>query len=415
MSWIADYRWICAQAQYDPDNVNYKAAIREFYNANARRVFTMHPWTFARKVAQIDLYGDITGGTVTLTNGGRTVAGVGTAFTSSMQGMWIQPGLTGFKSKLWAQIGRVLNSTTAYLVSPYVWPSVSGSAYTIRQRSAPMPKDCVNYQDVWDANDKSGILGYRNPFEAERIWYDEDVSGTPRWYTDADPWNPQTPERALTAVQSNTAPGALVSGRTYVYRYTWFLGEVETGASPDVEITITGGNDTVTLSGFEQTGPTDGRYARIYRAEKDVGVFYRITTTYDFTSYVDDGTITDRTYPYMDGNNIQYIRPYPRYAAGDGGSVLVRYHYAPRPIQKDTDYVEMPMDAAEAVKAYTVADVLGSVANAAPQAKYWRDLGDERVRQMMRLYITQRPNVARRRAFVGGRMSYMVGSDPTVI
>lgn len=414
MAFLDDYRIIASAVNYDPDNANYKAEVRRTWNANMRQVFAAHPWTFARKTATLDLYGDVVGGTVTFTNNLRTVIGVGTAFDVTMEGSYIQNGLTNLKSARWARVGRVFDSTTMYLVDPWVYPTVSTTAYTVRQRYVPMPKDCVNYQNVWDADDKSGTLGYRNAFDAERMWYDEDISGTPRWYTDADSYNPPTPERALTATASNTIPGALVSGRTYVYKYTWYLAGVESGSSPEVEVTLGATDDTVTLTGFEQSGPTDGRYVRIYRAEKDVGVFYRLITTYNLTTYVDDGSITDRTYPYLDGDNIQYIRPYPRYAQGDGGTVQVRYHYMPREIQKDTDYVEAPLDASEAIRALTIADILGRN-NAMGQADYWRTIAKERMKALQQHYLTQRPNVIVRRPFVGGNRSFLIGTDPRVV
>ena len=204
-----------------------------------------------------------------------------------------------------------------------------------------------------------------------------------------------------------------MSGRTYVYKYAWFLAGIETGTSPEVEVTLGATDDTVTLTGFEQSGSTDGRYVRIFRAEKDVGIFYRIATSYNISSYVDDGSITDRTYPYLDGNTVQAIRPYPRYGAGTDGSAMVRYHYMPRDIQKDSDYVEAPLDAHEAIRYATVADILGRN-NASGQMQHYRDLSNERIRALMRHYLTQQPNVAVRRPFEGGSRAFMIGSDPRV-
>lgn len=408
------YQYICQLTDHQPDNVAHRQIIYGFLNANVRSLFTRKPWTFARKVAQVTLRGDVVGGTATFTQGSKSVVGIGTAFTSAMEGMWINVGLTDFNPAHWFRIGRVQSTTQAYLDEQWLLPGIGPTTYTLRQRFVAMPRDCVNYQNVWDSQDVQGILGYQRPESADRGWFDESITGTPKWYSDADSWNPRTPDRAPTATL-HAALGSLVADRPLKYKYTWLVGDTETGASPIVEITPTGTSLQVDLSGFQENlTAADGRKACLYKAD-DTGIFYKLDE-FNGATYVDDGSVAvNRAIPYTDANNRQYIRVYPRLAAGSDDLVVsVRYWFTPRELQKASDYPEMPPDAEEAVKAMTIADVFTKNGNAG-QANVWRALAKERIGHLERHYLTQRTSIAVRRPYGQQRSTYMMGTDPVLV
>lgn len=405
-NWSGRRGFIRQQTAFEPENDSYNAQLLGFFNTNLLHVFTMRAWTFARKVAVIPVYADVATGTVTLTNGSRSVVGSGTAWTTAMEGCYLQTGTSAFNPGRWVRIGRVSSATVLLLESPYPFAGVAGVAHTIRQRYVPMPRDCVRYQTVTDANADRGMLAYRNPYEVDRIYLDEDVGGTPFWYTDAPSYNPPTPERALTATL--TAGGALVSGRTYQWKYTWRIGDAETGASNVVEATPSGANLSVNLTGMQEIAGNDGRYLRLYQAEKDVGIFYLVGEY----SAVSAGTpipiadpITDRTTPYVDGNQTQFIRVFPRNNTDSTIYASVRYHYRPREIQKDSDYPDMPTDCEEAITALTIANVLDTQNNPSGAAT-WRNLAAARIRTMEGTYMAQEPEATVRRTWIGSRGGY---------
>lgn len=406
---------IYQQSDYQPNSSAYDTQLLAFYNTNMRAIVRMHPWTFLRRTAVVRLYADYATGTATFTANSRVVTGSGTAWTSTMAGSWIQAATSSFSIRRWHRIGRVASATSLFLEDPFPGVTATGSVFTIRQRFVPMPRDCLNYQTTTDPQQKQGMLWYVPPDEADASMYNEDTTGTPRLYTDADPWSPRTPERALTATLA--AGGSLVAGRVYVYKWTWQVGDTETGSSPTVEATPTGATLKVSLSGFQEIdSAVYGQSAVLYRAEKDVGIFYKLA---DVTSdpYVDDGTVTlDRSLTYYDANQRQYIRPFPRLGAGsDELDVNVRYHFLPREIQKDSDYLEMPDDVCDVVRAMTVVDVLRTKANAsAATLDVWGEVVKNGIRSMEKRYMAQAPNTTVRRPFSGGAMRWITGTDPSV-
>lgn len=70
---------------------------------------------------------DYTTGTVTLTNGSKTVTGSGTTFTAAMVGRWIKSDTEG----VWYKIAAFVSTTEVTLKRKYVGTTTAGLAYTI--------------------------------------------------------------------------------------------------------------------------------------------------------------------------------------------------------------------------------------------------------------------------------------------
>lgn len=74
---------------------------------------------------------DYTTGTATVSNGGTSVTGSGTTWTSAMAGRQFQ--ITDGSDGNWYEIQSVTNNTTLVLKTPYAGTSVSGGTYRISQ------------------------------------------------------------------------------------------------------------------------------------------------------------------------------------------------------------------------------------------------------------------------------------------
>lgn len=405
-------RYVKQVTGYEPQSDTYDAQLVGFWNARQTELFGIAEWNFAMRLATLSVQPDYATGLCTFTNGSNELSGSGTSWTTAMEGSYIQAATSSFSPAGWRRIGRVASTTSAYLEEDWDLPTASSSAHTIRQLFVPMPKDCKNYRMVTDDQGDRGMLRYVSPGEADRSYLDNDTTGTPCWYTDGPDLNPRTPERALTASLSATA-GTLTVGRTYYYKYTWYVGGIETGCSPVVSQTPSVGNQTIALSGFQEISPlADGRVAYLYRAD-DVGIYYRIATVSSAGgTYNDSGTAPDRSIPYLDGNRRQFVRVYPRLGAGESADTYtIRYQCYPRELQKDSDYPEMPGDAVEAVRAQVIADVLRSVAGASGSAEHWEALAKDRIRTLQKTEIAQKPiNLVRGAQYADNRPFRVLGT-----
>lgn len=406
-SFLDSYRLIAARVDFDPDSTQYKGQVKRLYNAHMRHLCALRNWTFMRKVATVTLSADVTTGLVTLTNGSATVTGVGTSWTTAMEGRWINIGTASYNPSTWARIGRVASATSLRLESPWTPATSASTTYTIRQRYVQMPRDCLRYQTVWDEQNDRGMLRYVNPYEADKLYLDPDISGTPFWYTDAPTYHGPTPDRAPTAAL--VAGGTLSTSISYTYKYTWTIGGCETGSSADVTATPTAGNQTIRLTGLQEVSGTDGRYLNVYRSESDVGVFYKLGTYSNVTQIDDDGSVTpDRTTPYFDGNESVFVRVFPRNSNTTDVVASLRYQYVPREIQKDSDYPDIPNgDALDAIQCFTIADLIAKAGNDAI-AETWRKQAQARIRELERVALDQEPQETVRRTWWGSRRGYRV-------
>jgi hypothetical protein len=83
---------------------------------------------------------DYTTGTVSATNGNKTITGAGTTFTAAMVGRWIQ--LTDDKN--WYRIAAFTSTTSITLEQTFQGTTATGAAYTIGEASE-LPED---YQEI---------------------------------------------------------------------------------------------------------------------------------------------------------------------------------------------------------------------------------------------------------------------------
>lgn len=118
-------------------------------NKCQREEVETYPWSFLYSNVVINGnfgvgtgIGGLNGGTVSLTLGSTIVTGVGTAFTSAMQGwfLWVGPTLTTP-----VIVAQYVSPTELVLGSPWGSPSVTNSGYTLQ----PLYYDVYPLIEVW--------------------------------------------------------------------------------------------------------------------------------------------------------------------------------------------------------------------------------------------------------------------------
>jgi hypothetical protein len=112
-----------------------------YINDVRRELYKKHDWTFLRKRYQVNLPTDEDTGTVSINQDSRTVTGVGTAFTSDMEGRYIHFSHDSNSKEEWYKIATVNSSTELILEASFVDDSISGEDYLIRKIFHRVPGD----------------------------------------------------------------------------------------------------------------------------------------------------------------------------------------------------------------------------------------------------------------------------------
>lgn len=404
---------------YNPQNSGYDAGVLREMNTQADRILTSEAWPFLITTATLTARGDYFAGTADLTFNSNSVVGTGTAWTSTMEGAWIAPG-SGPEPQEFVRIGRVASPTQIFLVNPYRGATAVGSAYRIRWRFLQMPRDCASLEGIGPGENNQTVFDWLSAQEAEERYFTErnPSVGRPYILTPANPpvWDmgmgqPRTPDTAPTGAA--VAGGSLPTGHVIEHFYTWLVHGTETGRSPTVQTTVSGGNLTVRLTNILEAGGTSGFSARLYRRDVTAGTpAYHVGDYSGVTTIDDDGSTTDKTIVYYDNNSLMYIRPWPRGTDGDAFDIDVRYHRRPRLIQATSDYIELPRDCIDAIKYSTMAE-LAVKFNAAGVAATASVAAQKALTALRAKYIVQRPGeLARRGVLVPDLSAYRRSATP---
>ena len=383
--------------QFQPNAATWKQAFYSMLNQQAVMLYQRAHWKWNNGVYYLYLYADYTTGTMTITQGSQVVTGVGTTWESHMENAWIAPG-TDPSDGEFVRIGRVDSTTQINLPAPYARATQTDTSYVIRWRFYPLPRDVLVFDGMTARTNNFGPLSYISAQEAETLFFNTKDTGTPNFFTPGIPnrWalgqnGPTPPANAPTCTA--VAGGSLTVNTTYTYKYTYYSNGVESGASGTATATTAGANLTIRLTGLERVGATDGAYARIYRAGPD-GLFYKIADHSGSSTYDDDGSDISYSVPYNESGLTQYVRFYPR-TTTDDFEIEMRYQAIPRTIQKDSDYLEMPLDAQMVVE-YGAVAALARAMNKGGIATQYQGLADRLTDQLQRTETAERPQLMAR-------------------
>jgi len=103
------------------------------------------PWTFWQKKADLTLIAEYNTGTVSVTQGGTTVTGVGTTFTSGMAGRKFQSATSEVYT-----IATFTDTTHVELDTAWVSDTISGETFSIYQDTYVLPDDTLRAIAFWD-------------------------------------------------------------------------------------------------------------------------------------------------------------------------------------------------------------------------------------------------------------------------
>lgn len=327
---------------YNPDLQPYKDAVSRTVSRHYQEISTVAPWLFMQNVVQFPVYATYTptaGQTVSITTPTRTVVFTGIAPRPEWVGMvFVGPDGNSYR------INRVFG-TDIFIDPFYLGPTIAGSAsWSIQFDRYALPADCSEPLGFMDRENERGRLLFIDRRREEELFLDATDGGDVFALIEDLHISDRPPEYALGAALA--AGGTLPVGTEFEYCYTFTLQGRE--SPPSIPVTapkITAGNQTVSLTGFEDTRDPaallTGVLKNLYRRNKNGnGRWLRLFTGIleATTTYTDDGSVT----PSQAESNVlapqeprQYVRGY--YTAESDAKLELRYLRKPRRLQADSD------------------------------------------------------------------------------
>lgn len=113
-------------------------------NRSYQTLLNMHPWSFLKRSALVNLVAPYITGTITVATGGTTVTGIGTAWTAGMAGRFIRLS-TQFEYYLISSVDPIAQTL---VIESAASVGVTASAYTIFQRLYPKPTNAKHVINV---------------------------------------------------------------------------------------------------------------------------------------------------------------------------------------------------------------------------------------------------------------------------
>lgn len=327
----------------NPNTAAYKAEVTGFLNDSSQTLYNGERWLFLEKRSSMTVYPDYTTGTVTVTNGSRSVTANNappSTWGSHMNGhQFVGPDGETY-TIAWVDTVAVPNKL--YLTSNYAGAGVAAGAYTIRFFAYTMPDDCVEPGPLSSRDDDRGRISYIDNETEATVYLDRDDTGDPYLYLPAGSWQTRTMDTEPAAVAA--AGGALTASTVFSYLVTIFYEGVEGPPSKVASAATTGANKTINLSALQdlRIGAVEVGYRkRIYRKEGAGAYYFLAETTGAATTYADAGaTAVDFERPLVELGTTHKVWFYPRPDAQQ--DVELWYRRRPRRMQKDQDVPDCP-------------------------------------------------------------------------
>lgn len=332
---------VYATTERNPNTQAYYDRVVNFINDYYLNLCSSNRWLFLLTRFQMFVQPDYTVGTVTVSVTSRTVTGLGTGWSASMEGhQFIGP-----DGKTYT-IGAVAAATTLYLSSPYEGATVGGAAYTIRFFGYSMPQDCIEPATLVSREDDHGRIRYIDNDTEATVYLDRDETGDPYLYASAGYSQARTLDRDFTATAGTAPAGTLVSGTKYSYRITVIYEGIEGPPSKEVSFTATA-TGKIVLSGIQDLrllGVGVGYKKYLYRRTGATGPYYYMGIITDSTTtYTDDGSVSESIeYPLVEHGQTLRVWFYPR---PDSDKYLELWYYKrPKRLDKDGDVPLLPLE-----------------------------------------------------------------------
>lgn len=395
---------------YNPDLQPYKDAVSRTVSRHYQEISTVAPWLFMQNVAQFPVYATYTpaaGETVAITTPTRTVVFTGIAPRPEWVGMvFIGPDGNSYR------INRVFG-TSIFIDPSYLGATIAGSgSWSIQFDRYALPPDCSEPLGFMDRENERGRLLFIDRRREEELFLDATDGGDVFALIEDLHISDRPPEYALGAALA--AGGALPIGTEFEYCYTFTLQGRE--SPPSIPVTapkITAGNQTVSVTGFEDTrdpaGLVTGVLKNLYRRNKNGnGRWLRLVTGIleATTSYTDDGSVT----PSQAESNVlapqeprQYVRGY--YTSDSDAKLELRYLRKPRRLQADSDVPLWPEQYHVLLVYRTLQDICMQ-SGMTNQATMYERRGNDVMRRMEGKWLARSDKNIIRQGFTYGGFGY---------
>lgn len=291
------------------------------------------------------------------------------------------------------QIVKV-DSNSIYLDTAPVSDVLTTESWSIVFRSYLLPTDAIQVLGYRDdrAADGWGKIATIGRLTEEQLFLDRDDTGHPRVAIEDDTRQRRAPMEAPTLA---AALNGSLPARKYAYRYTIAGAGLESAPSPEAEITLTGAQDQVDVSGFEDirwdtAAPKEsGLRIRLYRRDltkRSPWVRVAEILASASVSVFNDQTLLPAGLNNWDEavfDNPEGTRQATRlyYQADDDRIISLRTWFRPRPLQGFTDTPRGP----GAVADYLVNSVVADLLSGSEAQKYERRA--EQARNNLSAYV----------------------------
>lgn len=161
----------------DDATVNF---FNEAINTRYRTICSRKKWKFLRVTNRsLKLPIKYTTGTITISNGSRSVTGTGTAWTSDMRHRWIKPSSTDNSYR----VVQVVSATSLIIASPLVESTITNGQYKLYQSELALFPDLEDIDDI-RIDGKPWLIEPVGPSEVSRLRQKHaDREGAPFKYT----------------------------------------------------------------------------------------------------------------------------------------------------------------------------------------------------------------------------------------
>jgi hypothetical protein len=147
---------------------------RMFIDNQYRTIFNSWGWSFTKIDDDFNTFGELSGGTVTLTNGANTIAGSGTAFTSNYDGGYMRVDSNRY------EVSSFTNTTTGTFTGTYAGTTGGSKTYTLYKSKIELVKSAWNIITL--AGDQGRELVEVTQEYLNRVDERRASSGTPLFY-----------------------------------------------------------------------------------------------------------------------------------------------------------------------------------------------------------------------------------------
>ncbi len=165
-------------ARQDPGTVEF---VKGYINEGFQEVWNAHPWDWKAKRLRTQTVASVSTGTVTVSNGGTAVTGVGTPFTSAMEGRKFAKSI----GTPWNYIEDVASATALTLTDDWLEDSLAASTFIIFQDEYELDADVDEVTSVRLLTGTRPALRRIGLDKLERYQNVSSATGTPLYWYEA--------------------------------------------------------------------------------------------------------------------------------------------------------------------------------------------------------------------------------------